>query len=158
MPRQKKTEKTALMQAVDLLARQEQSEQRLTEKLRHRGYEETEIHEAVDYLKDRNYLDDRGACERQFRFLYEESRNSVRQICMKLMQRGFSASLVRECVPEDIFEREKQAALKCLRLKFRNPPEPQKMMQYLYQKGFDGSALRAAAEELAESAALEENI
>ena len=147
MPRQKKTEKTALMQATDLLARQEQSEQRLREKLRQRGYEDGEIQAAMDYLKERHYLDDRGACERQFRFLYEESRSSVKQICVKLLQRGFDSSLVRECVPQDIFEREKEAALKCLRLKFRKPIEVRKMMQYLYQKGFDSSALQAAVEE-----------
>ncbi len=147
MPNRKKPEKTALMQATDLLARQEQSEQKLTEKLLHRGYEEAEIKAAINYLKERHYLDDRGACERQFRFLYEESRNSVRQICAKLMQRGFESSLVRECVPQDSYEREKKAALKCLSLKYRKPPEMQKMMQYLYQKGFESSVSRRAAEE-----------
>lgn len=148
---ERKPEKTALMQATDLLARQEQSEQRLREKLQRRGYEEEEVQSALDYLKERHYLDDRGACERQFRFLYEESRSSVKQICVKLMQRGFDSSLVKECVPRDIFEREKAAALKCLGLKFRKPQDTRKMMQFLYQKGFDGSALRAAVEEFEES-------
>ena len=147
MPRSKKAEKTALMQAVELLARQEKSENRLMEKLRQRGYEEEEIHAAMEYLKERRYLDDREACARQFRFLYEESRSSVRQICAKLLQRGFDSSLVRECVPQDIFEREKDAALRCLRLKYRRPIEPQKMMQYLCRKGFEASALQSAVEE-----------
>lgn len=146
-----KSEKTALMYATELLARQEQSEQRLREKLMRRGYETEEIQSAVDYLKERHYLDDRGACERQFRFLYEESRNSVKQICVKLLQRGFDSDLVRECVPQDIFEREKSAALKCLGLKFRKPQDTRKMMQFLYQKGFDSSALRVAVEEFEES-------
>ncbi len=152
MPRRMKADKTALMHATDLLARQEQSEQKLREKLLHRGYEEAEVEAALEYLKERHYLDDRGACERQFRFLYEESRNSVRQICAKLMQRGFDSSLVRECVPQDSYEREKKAALKCLSLKYRKPAELQKMMQHLYQKGFDSSVSRSAAEEYAAGA------
>ncbi len=148
---ERKPEKTALMQATDLLARQEQSEQRLREKLQRRGYGDDEIQGAINYLKEHRYLDDRSACERQFRFLYEESRSSVKQICIKLMQRGFDSSLVRECVPQDIFEREKEAAMKCLGLKFRKPQDTRKMMQFLYQKGFESSALRVAVEEFEES-------
>ena len=145
--RQPKTKKTALVQAVDLLARQEQSTNKLREKLQQRGYAGDEIEAAIQRLEERHYLDDADACARQFQFLYEESRQSVRQICAKLMQRGFESSLVRECVPRDIYEREKKAAMRCLSLKFRPSAEEQKMMQHLYRKGFDSSAIRAAVEE-----------
>ena len=144
---QPKNKKTALVQAVDLLARQEQSTNKLREKLQQRGYAGDEIEAAIQRLEERHYLDDADACARQFQFLYEESRQSVRQICAKLMQRGFESSLVRECVPRDIYEREKKAAMRCLSLKFRPSAEEQKMMQHLYRKGFDNSAIRAAVEE-----------
>ena len=144
---QPKNKKTALVQAVDLLARQEQSTNKLREKLQQRGYAEDEIEAAIQRLEERHYLDDADACARQFQFLYEESRQSVRQICAKLMQRGFESSLVRECVPRDIYEREKKAAMRCLNLKFKPSAEEQKMMQHLYRKGFDSSAIRAAVEE-----------
>ena len=142
-----KIEKTALMKAVDLLARAEHSTAHLARKLAQRGYEEEEIKEALATLTERGYLDDEEACRHQFAFLYEESRQSVRQICAKLMQRGFESSLVRECVPRDIYEREKKAAMRCLSLKFRPSAEEQKMMQHLYRKGFDSSAIRAVVEE-----------
>ena len=145
--RQPKTKKTALVQAVDLLARQEQSTNKLREKLQQRGYAEDEIEAAIQRLEERHYLNDADACARQFQFLYEESRQSVRQICAKLMQRGFESSLVRECVPRDIYEREKKAAMRCLNLKFKPSAEEQKMMQHLYRTGFDSSAIRAAVEE-----------
>lgn len=145
--RQPKTKKTALVQAVDLLARQEQSTNKLREKLQQRGYAEDEIEAAIQRLEERHYLNDADACARQFQFLYEESRQSVRQICAKLMQRGFESSLVRECVPRDIYEREKKAAMRCLNLKFKPSAEEQKMMQHLYSKGFDSSAIRAVVEE-----------
>ena len=144
MPR---AEKTALMYAVDLLARQEQSSNKLREKLRRKGYEDEEIEAALLRLEERHYLNDEDACARQFRFLYEESRNSVKQICVKLMQRGFDSSLVRDCVPQDIYEREAQAALRCLSVRFKPSADRAKMMASLYRKGFEGAAIQSAVEE-----------
>lgn len=144
MPR---SEKTALMYAVDLLARQEQSSNKLREKLRRKGYEDGEIETALLRLEEKHYLNDGDACARQFRFLYEESRNSVKQICVKLMQRGFDSSLVRDCVPRDTYEREVQAALRCLSVKFKPSANREKMMASLYRKGFGGAAIQSAVRE-----------
>lgn len=143
----RKMKKTALMYAVDLLARQEQSENKLREKLQRKGYGEDEIDQAINYLVAKRYLNDADACARQFAFLYQESRSSVRQIVIKLRQRGFMASMVRECIPADTFEREKNAALRVLALKFKPSADGRKMMANLYSKGFESSAIRAAVEE-----------
>ena len=145
--RPRKPKKTALMTAVDLLARQEQSEKKLREKLLRKGYAEEEVQQAVNRLEEMRYLNDANACARQFEFLYNESRSSVRQICVKLMQRGFESSLVKDCIPSDTFEREKAAALRVLALKFKPAADRQKMMANLYSKGFDSSAIRAAVAE-----------
>ena len=144
MRQKTKSNKTALVQAVDLLARQEHSTQKLREKLRQRGYEEEEIEAAIQRLEQKHYLNDEDACARQFQYLYENSRSSVKQIQAKLMQRGFESSLIRSCIPSDTFQRETRAALHCLRLKFRAGSEARKMMQHLYTRGFDSSAMRAA--------------
>ena len=144
MRQKTKSNKTALVQAVDLLARQEHSTQKLREKLRQRGYEEEEIEAAIQRLEEKPYLNDEDACARQFQYLYENSRSSVKQIQAKLMQRGFESSLIRSCIPADTFQRETRAALHCLRLKFRAGAEARKMMQHLYTRGFDSSAMRAA--------------
>lgn len=142
-----KPQKTALMYAVDLLARQEQSEAKLREKLARKGYEESEIDAAIARLVERHYLNDADACQRQFAFLYHESRSSVRQICLKLQQRGFDRELIRSCIPADIYEREKAAALRALSLKYRPSADRQKMLASLYRSGYDSSALRAAVDE-----------
>ena len=128
-----KIEKTALMKAVDLLARAEHSTAHLARKLAQRGY-----------------LDDEEACRRQFAFLYEESRQSVRQITAKLMQKGFSAALIAECVPGDTFERERDAAGRCLILHFKKNADAQKMLQHLYRRGFSTAVCRAAVADFAE--------
>lgn len=142
----RRPQKTALVAAVDILARQEQSEQKLREKLLRKGYEENDIQAAVERLKERHYLNDADACARQFQFLYEESRSSVRQICLKLVQRGFDKELVKSCVPRDTYEREKAAALRVLSLKSR-AEDRQKLMASLFRKGFDVRASRVAVEE-----------
>ena len=142
----KKPEKTALIAAVDILARQEYSEAKLFEKLARKGYDEEEIAGAIARLKERRYLNDAEACARQFAFLYTESRNSVRQICLKLRQRGFTKEDIDACRPRDIYEREKQAALRVLTLKYPRDAERQKMMANLYQKGFEAGTARDAVE------------
>lgn len=142
-----KTKKTALISAVDILARQEQSERRLTEKLARKGYDVAEIAAAIDTLKEKHYLNDDDACKRQFDYLYNDSRSSVKQICAKLMQRGFPISLVNSVIPRDIFEREKLAALKALRLKYKPSADKQKMMASLYRSGYDSAAIRSAVAE-----------
>ena len=128
----KKPEKTALVAAVDILARQE--------------YSEAKLSGAIARLKERHYLNDADACARQFAFLYTESRNSVRQICLKLRQRGFTKEDIDACRPRDIYEREKQAALRVLALKYPRDAERQKMMANLYQKGFEAGTARDAVE------------
>ncbi len=144
MKQKEKTKKTALVQAVELLARQEHSIQRLREKLHQRGYEEEETEAAIQRLVEKHYLNDEDACARQFQYLYENSRSSVKQIQAKLMQRGFAGALIRECIPEDTYPRESRVALQCLRLKFRAGAEERRMMQHLYTRGFDSSVMRAA--------------
>ena len=142
-----KAEKTALIYAVDLLARQEQSTARLREKLARKGYPEEEIDAAIEKLEAKHILDDAGACEHQFNFLYNESSRSVRQIVVKLQQRGFERSMIRDCIPDDTYEREKEAAMRVLSLKFKPSADRQKMLASLYRSGFDSSALQAAVTE-----------
>ena len=132
------------MKAVDLLARAEHSTAHLARKLAQRGYEEKEIQAALSTLTERGYLDDEEACRHQFTFLYEESRQSVRQITAKLMQKGFPSSLIAACVPDDTFERERDAAGRCLAVHFKKSAEPQKMLQHLYRRGFSTTVCRAA--------------
>ncbi len=137
----KKTQKPkppALAKAVELLAAQEHSKKRLTEKLRMRGYEEAEIDGAVARLEERRYLDDEAACAREFQHFYEDGAMSLRQIEQKLLSRGFSAELIRASVPEDDDREghERAAAVKALRSRYRSAAPRDKMKQFLYRRGF----------------------
>jgi len=145
---------SALAKAVELLAGQEHSKRRLTEKLRIRGYEEKEIDGAVERLEERHYLDDEAACARAYQRFYEDGAMSCRQIEQKLLTRGFPPALVRASAPQDPDrdEREEKAAVRSLKGKFHGPSQTEKMKQFLYRRGFSYEVCDAAVE-----AFLEEN-
>ena len=136
--------KTALVTAVDYLARQAHSEKKLREKLTRKGFPAEEIDAAIARLIEHRYLDDTDLCTQQFMYLYNEGRSSVRQICAKLMQRGFDHDLVWSVVPEDTYDREVAAAERVLSMKFKPTDKHQKMMANLYQKGFSVDVSHAA--------------
>ena len=144
--------KTALVTAVDYLARQAHSEKKLREKLERKGFPEEEIDAAIARLIERGYLDDSDLCAQQFMYLYNEKRNSVRQICAKLIQRGFNHDLVWSVVPEDTFEREIATAERLLAMKYQPTDNRQKMMANLYQKWFSVDAAHHAVENYTEGA------
>ena len=148
----KTADKTALMTAVDYLARQAHSEKRLREKLEHKGFPAEEIDKAIARLIERHYLDDADLCAQQFMYLYNESRYSVRQIFVKLMQRGFDKELIRSAVPPDTAEREAAVAERVLAMKFKPTDKKQKMMANLYQKGFSVDTAHAAVRNFTEGA------
>ena len=139
-----KSKKTALVQAVDLLARQAHSTARLTRKLKQRQYETEDIDEVVSKLTQRGYLNDEELCRQQFFRYYEERHYSVKYICYKLMQQGFSSAMINENIPEDTSAREIDTAAKLLLRKFKGQETKDKMMQYLYGKGFSTNVCRDA--------------
>lgn len=147
----KREERTALMVAVDYLARQAHSEKRLREKLMRKGFSAEEVDAAIARLIERHYLDDADLCAQQFMYLYQESCRSVRQICAKLMQRGFDHDLVWSVVPEDIDEREVAAAERVLAMKYKANDKAQKMMTNLYQRGFSVDVAHSAVREFKDS-------
>ena len=140
----KQLAKTALVQAVDYLARQSHSERKLRDKLKRKEYSDEEIDSAIQKVKDKNYLNNEETCARQFEILYKDSRSSVRQIMLKLQQRGFDSSLIKSLIPADTYERELKAAAKVLAIKYRPGTDVKKMLNTLYQKGFSYDVCKRA--------------
>lgn len=140
--------KSALQRATDLLASQEQSTAVLRQKLLARNYEAAEVDEALAKLKQYNYLNDEDACRRQFENFYSEERLSLRQIFVKLIQRGFDKNFIEQLVPEDSDERERRVAEKLLAKKFsrRKNFDRAKAWQFLNTRGFDGEIISAVVE------------
>ncbi len=146
----RKPVKPALVTAVDLLARQEYSENRLYEKLMDKGYEEEEVAAAIARLQEKHYLNDEESCPRRFHYLYTDSSYSVRQICEKLKQKGYPSALVKSCIPEDreeVSEREYEKALRVLESKYKRSQDKQKLLAALFRRGYQSSAIYRAVNE-----------
>ncbi|MBQ3726897.1 MAG: regulatory protein RecX [Selenomonadaceae bacterium] len=143
-----KEKKSALQKATDLLARQEQSSALLRQKLLARKYDAAEVDDALAKLKQHNYLDDEEICRRQFEILYAEGKLSVRQIVVKLIQRGFEKNFIEQLIPEDSDEHERLAAEKLLEKKFSRGKnfDRAKAWQFLTMRGFDGEIIFAVVE------------
>lgn len=150
-----KENKTALMKATDLLAMSEQSTNSLRQKLLARKYDAAEVDAAIEKLQKYNYLNDDEFCRRQFEILYSAEKLSVRQICVKLIQRGFDSEFVKNLIPADTYEHEFNAATTALEKKFK----PQtfddakdaykfknKLWQHLASKGFGSEIISSVIE------------
>lgn len=138
--------KSALMKATDLLSRQDQSEKILRQKLLARKYEESEVDDAINKLKKYSYLNDDETCARLFESLYNEEKLSVKQIQMKLIQRGYDSDFVENLIPADTYEHEYNAALKIATKKFAGKisadiKTKQKVWQHLASKGFNSEII-----------------
>lgn len=145
--------KTALMKATDLLARQEQSEKILRQKLLARQYDGAEIDDAINKLKKYNYLNDAETCTRLFEILYSEEKFSVKQICLKLQQRGYDSTFIQSLIPAETYEHEYNAALKIAQKKFGDKISAdikfkKKIWQHLAAKGFESEIISAVIEEI----------
>ncbi len=153
-----KQNKTALMKAAELLARQEQSSEHLRKKLLAKKYSATEVESAIETLTDRNYLNDEDTCRRQFESLYAAEKLSVRQICAKLIQRGFEKNFVTDLIPADFEQRDFKVAKNIFEKKFADLDLSEidnkekfkiknKIYQHLSAKGFSSEIISEVLED-----------
>lgn len=142
-----KQKKSALQKATDLLARQEQSSTVLRQKLLARGYDTSEVDDALAKFKRYNYLDDAEACRRQFENFLTDGKLSVRQIVVKLIHRGFDKDFIEQLIPDDSAAYDSDVALKLLTKKFSAAKfDKAKAWQFLSARGFDGEIISEAVE------------
>lgn len=116
-----------------------------------RKYDAAEVDTALEKLKQYNYLDDAEACKRQFEILYSEGRLGVRQIAVKLLQRGFDKDFIDSLIPDDADAHDLTVAAQILGKKFtRGGFDRAKAWQFLAARGFDGEIISAAVENFTE--------
>lgn len=146
------SKKTAISYALYLLSRADYSEAKIREKLAAKGYEEDEREGTVNRLKELKYLNDEETAAWQYRYLYEESKKSLREIEQKLLQKGFKKEDIEAAKPseEDAYQRDLTVAKNALKSKYGKKKEPIKMRGYLYRHGFSSSVCYDAVREFLE--------
>ncbi len=141
-----KSNKSALVKAVDYLSVHDYSVKRLRDKLHRCGYEKAEIDAALGKLLQKGYLNDAALCKSMSRGYIVAGRYSVLEIKYKLRSKGFSSDVIADCLDGDLAEYEKKAACRALKIHFTKKQDTGKYMQYLYRKGFCSASIAYAAE------------
>lgn len=140
--------KTALVYAVDLLARRAYGELELRRKLAARGYADEEIEAAVERLLSKRYLDDEALCHDLAETFLRAHKYGYRYIRHKLRERGFSDALVAQSLGYEDEAREFEAAAAVVAKKYgAREAQPEKIYRFLLARGFSehiaGKAARA---------------
>jgi regulatory protein len=143
--------KRAKLRAMHLLQKQDYTERKLREKLNDGCYPECCIDEAIEYVKSYHYIDDRRyAVDYVQYYMSLRSRNRIE---MDLMKKGITRDLIQEvmdssysCADPQI---EVQQVQELLKKKHYDPEnqdlkEKQKMMAFLYRRGFSQDVIHRA--------------
>ncbi len=146
-----KPEQSAKSYAVWLLSRQDYSAASLRRKLSSRGYDDSEVDDAMAFVVDNKYQNDERFAEQRSRG--SENRAGNLRIEMTLRQKGIDAGLakaqVQQLAPEE--ERVLHAAAK-FRDQVRKNGMTQEMKMKVYRflayRGFSSKAIRAGIESL----------
>ena len=135
----------------DLLSRQDYTERRLLEKLSADGYGQEEIEAVIESLKEAHYLDDYRYALTYVR--YHSSDRSRMRIRQDLLTRGCKEDAIEAAFREiseetDLEQEELNQIRKLLRKRGYREDEDfakqQKMMAFLYRKGFSQEIIRRA--------------
>lgn len=140
--------KTALVYAVDLLARRAYGTGELVAKLKQRGYAPEEIDMAVEKLTQRGYLDDAAFLSAAVDAYKAMGKYSWREIEYRLLRKGFSRAAIAACRTQFGQADELAAARKAVCLKSKSTgADILKIKRYLYAHGFSVSVIEKVCSE-----------
>ncbi len=141
--------KRAKLRAMNLLKSRTYTTAQLEEKLKMGGYPPQVISEAINYVASFGYIND---SQYAYDFIeYNKENKSKNRIMTDLRRKGISGDMAEEAweevVGEDRQELEKQQIIKLLEKKHFSSQnatlqESQKMMAFLYRKGFAIETIR----------------
>ncbi len=143
--------KRAKLRAMNLMQKRDYTEYKLREKLREGLYPEWIIDDTVQYLKSFHYLDDFRYADDYVRYhINDRSRCRIKQ---DLMQKGIDSDIVERII-EDAYQEESEnpdikQCTALLHKKNYNPEnasyeDKQKIMAFLYRKGFKNDVIQKA--------------
>lgn len=141
--------KRAKLRAMNLLKSRAYTRMQLKDKLIQGGYPEDIANLAIDYVTSYGYVDDEQFAKDFIE--YNREKKSKKRICMDLMQKGISEQFFQNAwdsvVGENSNEMEKEQILYWMGKKHFQPQnatfeEKQKMMAFLYRKGFSINNIR----------------
>lgn len=147
--------KRARLRAMNLLAKRPYTEERLRSKLKEGLYPAVCIEGAIDYVKSFGYIDDATYATEYI--IYHMDTQSRKQMQQKLMTRGISLQIIRECMDKLCDENGEGAEVRQIHLLLQkrykgkipvDSSQKTKMLAYFLRKGYSQSTVKKALEQL----------
>jgi len=144
----------AKYQALKFLAYRPRTVQEVRNYLQNKLYNQEVIIEVIDYLKEQSYLDDNKFCE-----FWIENRNRFKPrgkkgLFFELKGKGIDSSLIEEAInqnytPDIELKIAKDLVCQKLVMRYNNSPNAnEKIMAYLYRRGFTNSVIQKIISEI----------
>lgn len=138
----------ARKKAMDLLLHNDRTEAELRERLLKKEFDVSSVEDAVNYVKSFGYIDDERYAKNYVEFY--RHRKSARQLEQDLQRKGVDAMFIESALAES--GSDEPALKRALEKKVSSPQklaeytyeEKQKVMAYLYRKGFQVEDIRKA--------------
>ena len=138
----------AKKKAMELLMRSDNSEKELRFKLGMKGFDDTAVEEAVNYVKAFRYIDDERYTENYIN--YRGKAKSLKQIKFELLNKGIDRETVEGIADKGNDEAAIEILIRRKRGSIENFDEvsKRKLYAYLYRKGFDTELISAKMNEM----------
>lgn len=138
----------AKQKAMAILKRMDRTEFELREKLKHEEYVDEIIERTIEYVKSYYYIDDKRYLENYIRV--HQAKKSIRQIKQELKYKGIALNDFN--VALEVMD-DQRAIERAIQKKMKNKKtldvlQKQKLITYLYQKGFTSDDIKHAVQSL----------
>ncbi len=155
--KQEESAQEAIQQAIRWLSVRARSEHELVQGLRQKGYAPKIIQQAMSRCRELGMMDDRAFAAQLSSHRTRIQRKGRRLIEQELKQRGVEQEDIVHALAETNAQQERDNALNWIRkkwpsLKGESRAKRQKMMAFLYRKGFDTDVIRDSLRTYAEEA------
>lgn len=123
------------------------TESEIKEKCKLLKYDDENIDEIIDYLKENDYIDDEKYVERFIQNVIKLKNCSINEIRIDLLKRGIEEYLISKYINEELEEFEEKSA-NVLASKKIKTMDVQKLKRYLLNKGFSYTNVSKAIDNL----------
>lgn len=145
--------KKAAEKAMALLLFKDRTRQELMTRLYRAGFSETASLEAMDYVEQFGYINDRRYVENYV--MFQKGKKSRREMVYQLTERGIEGDIISEVLEECEYDGEQEAVRMLLKKKLKGRrlcetsyEERQKMMAYLGRKGYEFHTIKKVFSQL----------
>lgn len=119
------------------------TESEVRQKCKMLNYEEEQIEEIIEYLKENSYIDDEIYVDKYIKNVMKLKKCSINEIKIDLIRRGVDENLIEKYLTDEVYEYEEESA-KLLAFKKLKTTEKEKVKRYLLNKGFSYSNVAKA--------------